>query len=68
MEQFQSWTKNMENIVGKGSKRRPRLVSLAEEDLRWKLFLGKISEKYFNKLLKDIRNESAKNRRIIGHH
>jgi hypothetical protein len=34
--------------MSKGSRRRPCLVSATEEDLRWKLFLGKIDKKTFD--------------------
>jgi hypothetical protein len=33
--------------MSKGSRRRPCLISLAEEDLRWKLAFGRISESEF---------------------
>jgi hypothetical protein len=33
--------------VGKGSRRRPRQISREEEDLRWKLWEGKLDEVQF---------------------
>ena len=46
--------------MGKGSKRRPRLVSKAEEDLRW-LYAkseGRMSLDEFNRRLAKIRKEN----------
>lgn len=42
--------------MGKGSKRRPRLVSREEEDLRWDYAQGKIGPRTFDKRLKEIRD------------
>jgi len=46
--------------MGKGSSRRPRLVSKAEEDLRWKYYKGEISLTTFNKRLAKIQKETKK--------
>jgi len=51
----------MKNKMGKGSNRRPRLVSLEEEDLRWKLYQGKITERQFNLRLSKIRSKKCLN-------
>ena len=39
---------------GKGSDRREKNISPAEEDLRWKLAFGKISEEEFNEGMKGL--------------
>jgi len=41
--------------MGKGSGRRPCLVSRAEEDLRWDLKEGKISLATFKKKIKKLK-------------
>jgi hypothetical protein len=41
---------------GKGSERRPCLVSRAEYDLRWEYGQGGMTLDEFNKRLKEIRN------------
>ena len=41
--------------IGKGSGRRPRQISLEENDLRWDLKEGKISLRTFNRRLKKIK-------------
>ena len=38
--------------MGKGSKRRPTLVSKQEENIRWKLKEGKITFKEFERKMK----------------
>ncbi len=51
-----------EDIVGKGSRRRPRSVSRHEEDLRWKYMQGGMSFLEFEKRLKQIRKMESKKR------
>ena len=43
--------------MGKGSQRRPYLTSREENDLRWELWLGQVTEDEFNKKLKEIRDK-----------
>lgn len=43
--------------MGKGSKRRPCLVSREEEKLRWALFEKKISFAEFERRMKDVKRE-----------
>jgi len=43
--------------MGKGSQRRPCLVSREEEDLRWKLALGKITHPEFCEEMKKLKKE-----------
>ena len=45
---------NMNDINGKGSAPRNKIVSSAEEDLRWKLAFGKISEDEFNEAMENL--------------
>jgi hypothetical protein len=45
---------NMNDINGKGSAPRNKIVSSAEEDLRWKLAFGKISEQEFNEAMEKL--------------
>jgi len=50
-------------MAGKGSKRRPRLISREEEELRWQLAEGKISRVTFNKRILEMIKEGKINRR-----
>lgn len=43
--------------MGKGDKRRLRLVSAEEEELRWKLYYREITGRQFNLRLKKIRSK-----------
>ena len=43
--------------MGKGDKRRPRLVSQEEEDLRWKLAQGRIDRGTFDKEMKKLKGK-----------
>ena len=45
---------NMNDINGKGSAPRNKIVSSSEEDLRWKLAFGKISEQEFNEAMEKL--------------
>ena len=45
--------------MGKGDKRRPRLVSRAEYELRYSYAYGDITKEEFLKQLKEIRNVSG---------
>jgi hypothetical protein len=49
---------NMNDINGKGSAPRNKNISSEEEDLRWKLAFGKISEEEFNKAMKGLHGET----------
>ena len=48
------------NDAGKGSNRRPTLVSKAENDLRWKYAYGNMTFKEFESRLRDIRRKEKK--------
>ena len=49
------WTPtNMNEMNGKGSGPRNKNISPEEEDLRWRLAFGKISEEEFNEAMKDL--------------
>ena len=48
---------NMNDQNGKGSGRREKNISSAEEDLRWKLAFGKISEQEFNEAMEKLDGE-----------
>jgi hypothetical protein len=48
---------NMNNCNGKGSGPRNKNVSSEEEDLRWKLAFGKISEQEFNEAMEKLNGE-----------
>ncbi len=37
--------------MGKGSKKRLCLVSRTEESLRWRLFQGRITREYFDRMM-----------------
>ena len=50
---------NMNAQNGKGSERRNKNISSEEEDLRWKLAFGKISEEEFNKAMKDLHGKET---------
>ncbi len=41
--------------MGKGSKKRPCLISREEENIRWALVYGKISFKKFEEKMKKIK-------------
>lgn len=45
---------DMNATNGKGSESRKKFISSAEEDLRWKLAFGKISEQEFNKAMEKL--------------
>jgi len=45
---------------GKGDKRRPRLVSREEYDLRWDYGMGKISRRTFEERLREIRRKNVR--------
>jgi uncharacterized membrane protein len=47
----------MNNCNGKGSGPRNKNVSSEEEDLRWKLAFGKISEQEFNEAMEKLNGE-----------
>lgn len=47
-------------MSGKGSGRRPTLISKHEEDLRWKLAQGKITFNEFEKRIKELRLEEKR--------
>lgn len=40
--------------MGKGSQRRPCLVSRDEEELRWDLALGKITQRTFDRKMRKL--------------
>jgi hypothetical protein len=48
---------NMNDQNGKGSTQRNKNISSAEEDLRWKLAFGKISEQEFNEAMEKLNGE-----------
>jgi len=48
---------NMNDRNGKGSGPRNKKVSSAEEDLRWRLAFGKISEQEFNEAMEKLNGE-----------
>ena len=48
---------NMNDQNGKGSERREKNISSAEEDLRWRLAFGKISEQEFNEAMEKLNGE-----------
>jgi uncharacterized membrane protein len=41
--------------LGKGDKRRPKFISDAEEDLRYKLAFGKITREEFDKEMEKLK-------------
>jgi uncharacterized membrane protein len=43
--------------MGKGSRRRPTLISEKEETLRWDLAMGKITREEFDRKIKEIKPE-----------
>ncbi len=43
--------------MSKGSKRRPRLISREENDLRWQLALGAITMDVFTMKMRDIKTK-----------
>lgn len=43
--------------MGKGSQRRPRLISAEEEDLRFRLAFGDMDKKTFDREMKKLRNK-----------
>jgi len=47
------------NQAGKGCVPRNKSVSPEEEDLRWRLAFGKISEEEFNKAMKDLHGKET---------
>lgn len=47
-------------MAGKGDKRRPRLVSQEELELRWWFYQGKIDQPEFDKKLAEIRKRTKK--------
>ena len=47
-------------MAGKGSKRRPALISCAEEDLRWQLVQGEITYREFYKTMCKLDPDKAK--------
>lgn len=47
----------MNSNAGKGDKRRPCQISPEEEELRWGLALGEISQKEFNKKYEQLLKE-----------
>jgi len=56
--------------MGKGSNRRPMLISQQEMDLRWAMYDGSIrmSDKEFNKRIRKIRSRASlpkKNKKTI---
>lgn len=44
--------------MGKGSKRRPCLVSRKEENLRWLLIQGRISFNLFERKMKEVKKNA----------
>ena len=44
--------------AGKTDKRRPCLVSREEEDLRWKLALGRIDQETFDEKMKKLKDKN----------
>jgi hypothetical protein len=48
---------NMNDQNGKGSTQRNKNISSVEEDLRWKLAFGKISEQEFNEAMEKLNGE-----------
>ena len=51
------WQPTNMNDNGKGSAPRKKNISYVEEDLRWKLAFGKISEQEFNKAMEKLNGE-----------
>jgi hypothetical protein len=51
------WEPTNMNNTGKGSAPRNKNISSAEEDLRWKLAFGKISEQEFNEAMEKLDGE-----------
>ena len=50
---------NMNEMNGKGSGPRNKIVSSEEEDLRWKLAFGKISEQEFNEAMEKLNGKES---------
>jgi len=50
---------NMNDQNGKGSERREKIISSEEEDLRWKLAFGKISEQEYNEAMEKLNGEES---------
>jgi hypothetical protein len=50
--------------MGKGSGRRPTLISTEEVDLRWQLIRGEVSREEFDKEVERIRKERPKTKDI----
>ena len=50
---------NMNDQNGKGSAPRNKNISYAEEDLRWKLAFGKISEQEFNEAMEKLNGKES---------
>lgn len=44
-------------MAGKGSKRRPTLVSREEEDLRWELAYGRITRRTFDEKMVELKEK-----------
>ena len=49
----------MNDQNGKGSAPRNKNISYAEEDLRWKLAFGKISEQEFNEAMEKLNGKES---------
>ena len=50
---------NMNDQNGKGSTQRNKNISSEEEDLRWKLAFGKISEQEYNEAMEKLNGEES---------
>ena len=49
-------------MSGKGSTRRPTLISREEEDLRWKLAYGEIKREEFDKKMEQLHGTVRRHR------
>ena len=50
---------NMNAVNGKGSAPRNKNISSEEEDLRWKLAFGKISEQEYNEAMEKLNGKES---------